>query len=76
VRQNFRLPRKFWKVVLVMQKRKLHAAAFLLDQEALLNNKSPQRLEPAEFRCRVADIEALTRLDFGDAVRGAAPIPD
>lgn len=76
VRQNFRLPRRFWKVVLVADARsRLKSAAFLLDQDSLLKSRAGLNMQPSEFRCGVADIERLTGLDFGEAVRDAAPIP-
>jgi DNA/RNA endonuclease G (NUC1) len=75
VRQNFRLPRRFWKVVIIADAQGgLRSAAFLLDQDALLQLRASRNLEPAEFRCRVADIEAATGLDFGEAIRNATPI--
>jgi DNA/RNA endonuclease G (NUC1) len=74
VRQNFRLPRKFWKIALVESGGELRSAAFLVDGEALLKNGASHAAKPGDFRCTVADIEALTRLDFGAAVRAAPPI--
>jgi hypothetical protein len=52
----------------------LKSAAFVLDQDALLKAKVPLGSKPSEFRCSVADIEALTRLDFGATVRKATSI--
>jgi DNA/RNA endonuclease G (NUC1) len=76
VRQNFRSPRRFWKVVVVADaQNNLRSAAFVLDQDALLKTRFPLDSKPSEFRCTVADIEALTTLDFGDAIRKAASIP-
>lgn len=75
VRQNFRLPRMFWKVVVVGDSpTELKAAAFVLDQETLLKTNAPPNMKPSEFRCSVADIEALTGLDFGDTIRNAKSI--
>jgi DNA/RNA endonuclease G (NUC1) len=75
VRQNFRLPRRFWKVVVIADDQgELKSAAFLLDQEALVQSRAARHLEPSESRCSVADVEAATGLDFGDAIRNAAPI--
>jgi len=75
VRQNFRLPRRFWKVVVTTDGGAgLRSAAFLLDQEALLQSRASRNLGPSEFRCLVGDIEALTGLDFGDAIRNAPPL--
>jgi DNA/RNA endonuclease G (NUC1) len=75
VRQNFRLPRRFWKVVVVTDAgHRLKSAAFVLDQEILLKTGAPLKSSPSEFRCSIADIEALTDLDFGETIRNAAPI--
>ena len=73
VRQNFRLPRRFWKVVIVADS-ELKSAAFVLDQDSLVKTNAPRNMNPSEFRCTVADIEALTGLDFGDAIRNAKSI--
>jgi endonuclease G, mitochondrial len=76
VRQNFRLPRRFWKIVIVADAQcKLQSGAFLLDQDALLKTKIPLGSKPSDFRCSVADIETLTGLDFGDTIRNANSIP-
>ena len=75
VRQNFRLPRRFWKVVIVADSAsELNSAAFVLDQDSLVKTNAPRKMTPSEFRCSVADIEALTGLDFGDTIRNARPI--
>jgi endonuclease G len=76
VRQNFRLPRRFWKVVIIADaQRSLKSAAFLLDQDSLSKAKTSLKPEPSRFRCSVAEIEVLTGLDFGDAIRNAPSIP-
>jgi len=75
VRQNFRLPRRFWKVVIVADAQsELKSAAFVLDQDVLSKAKVPLESKPSEFRCTVADIEAVTGLDFGATVRKATSI--
>jgi endonuclease G len=76
VRQNFRLPRRFWKLVIVADDQcRLTSAAFVLDQDSLLKSKVPLGSKPSGFRCSVADIEALTGLDFGVTIRNAPSIP-
>jgi DNA/RNA endonuclease G (NUC1) len=76
VRQNFRLPRKFWKIVTVLDtKGKLHSTAFVLDQEQLLRAGVPLKSEPSTFLSTVEEIEEMTGLDFGEAIRRASPIP-
>jgi DNA/RNA endonuclease G (NUC1) len=75
VRQNFRLPRKFWKIIAIADEyQQIQTAAFLLDQEALVKNKASLKLKSDEFRCSIAEIETQTGLDFGDLLRGASSI--
>jgi DNA/RNA endonuclease G (NUC1) len=75
VREAFRLPRRFWKVVVVAGRRgALRTAAFALDQDALVKSKPRSKLAPSTFLCTVADVEALTGLDFGKAIRNASQI--
>jgi endonuclease G len=75
VRQNFRIPRMFWKVVIFRdEQNKLKSAAFLLDQDSLLKNKASLSMNASEFHCSIPKIEALTGLEFSDAVRNAASV--
>jgi DNA/RNA endonuclease G (NUC1) len=72
VRQNFRLPQRFWKIVVNADaKGGLVVAPFLWEPAALAKRRMPLRANPAEFLSTVAAIEALTGLDFGEAIRGA-----
>jgi DNA/RNA endonuclease G (NUC1) len=76
VRQNFRLPRKYWKLVVVAgPRRRLSTAAFLVDQHTLQEQKAPSDLDPATFQTTVKDLEAETGLDFGERLRKAAQLP-
>lgn len=75
LRQNFRLPQAFWKIVVVrLHDGALAVAAFHFDQAALLARDDTATAEPGQFVSTVAHIEALTGLDFGGAVRDARPI--
>jgi DNA/RNA endonuclease G (NUC1) len=74
VRNNFLLPRRFWKVVAFRRDTgKLDIAAFYFDQEALLSNP-PTQWKPADFRVSIDRIQEQTGLDFGELVsHQAAP---
>lgn len=75
VRQNFRLPRRFFKLVVARRPSgELETAAFLLDQDALRDHP-PVRPEASRFRVEVKDLEAATGLDWGEAVRAAPEMP-
>ena len=75
VRENFRLPRCFWKVVLVKgSQERLESAAFWLDQNALLAASGGGAVDAQSFRTSVEEIERRTGLDFGNAVRKARQI--
>ena len=72
VRMVSRLPCGFWKVVVVAgNDGALSTASFAVNQEVLLKQKR-LKLPPDAFLCTVADIEKLTRLDFGKTIRKAA----
>lgn len=75
LRQNFRLPQAFWKIVVArLDDGALAVAAFHFDQAALLARGDAGSAEPGQFVSTVAQIEALTDLDFGAALRAAQPI--
>jgi len=74
---GFRVPMRFWKIVAWAAGGKLHATAMIADQRPVLT-KLPERAEVyadvsrvADFLSTVAEIESLTGLDFGDALRRA-----
>jgi endonuclease G, mitochondrial len=79
MRQSFRLPRAFWKLLVAQRDdASLATAAFWLDQttlEAALARR--HRVPPADlpgWRVDVATLERRTGLDFGAALRGARPL--
>jgi DNA/RNA endonuclease G (NUC1) len=79
MRQSFRLPRAFWKLVVVPTGGAgLATAAFWLDQTALEAALARRRGVPAAdlagWRIDVATLEARTGLDFGATLRAAAPL--
>lgn len=76
VRQNFRLPRCFWKLVLVRSESgALQSATFWFDQDVLTAGSQPGSDDAASYRCTLADLEARTGLDFGPEVRESESLP-
>ncbi|MGH3119132.1 MAG: DNA/RNA non-specific endonuclease, partial [Gaiellales bacterium] len=75
------VPKEFWKVVVYRQagkKRRLRALAFILSQEGLIANLPLEEFEVGPYRpfqVRVREIEARTKLDFGD-LSSADPLKD
>jgi endonuclease G, mitochondrial len=77
---GFRVPLKFWKIVLWAEKGKLRATAMVADQAPVLK-KMPEALPGGEafadtaavkdFLTTIAAIEKLTGLKFGPVVKGA-----
>lgn len=75
------VPKAFYKVVVCTDGQKLRAAAFLMSQQFQLNqlkgtpivdvNETLTTAEAKIFFCTVADVEALTGLDFGANVKTA-----
>jgi endonuclease G len=63
--KGFKAPRKFWKLVLRVEQRKLHATSLVADQSPLIDFKLPEALEPGGEELK------LTGLDFGAHVRAA-----
>jgi endonuclease G len=64
------LPRQFWKII-VMQgdDGAPNAVGFLLSQATLIADLPQENFDPGEFepfQVKIADIEQLTRLNFGD----------
>jgi endonuclease G len=79
LRQNFRLPRGFWKVVVAEgsarrtgQGGRLEAAAFVWDQETLLAAPVTLPAEPARFETTLEEIERRTGLAFDASLHEAA----
>jgi endonuclease G len=79
--KGFKVPRKFWKVVLRVDKGRLHATALLADQSPLIDHL-PEMVElgdeearriafekVAKYQVRIAELERQTGLDFGNLVR-------
>jgi DNA/RNA endonuclease G (NUC1) len=72
LRQNFRLPQGFWTIVAARRPDgTLAVAAFHFDQAALLALHDTSAAGPGDFISTVAQIEALTGLDFGSLLRDA-----
>jgi endonuclease G, mitochondrial len=75
------IPREFWKIVVYVkggEPRSLAAVAFILSQEGLIANLPLEEFEVGPYRpyqVKIREIEARTKLDFGD-LRGLDPLED
>lgn len=80
--QGFKAPREFWKIVIRVENRRLRATALLADQTPLIDYVPEAMLSDAEvarvsfekvrkYHVSVAEVEARTSIDFGEAVREA-----
>jgi DNA/RNA endonuclease G (NUC1) len=70
VRENFRLPRRFWKLVVFADAERrlpLKVAAYFFDQEALVKNP-PRQVEPATFQVSIDRLQLETGFVFDDWV--------
>jgi endonuclease G, mitochondrial len=65
---EFRIPRRFWKVVAVLPESRdsLSALAFVLSQAELIETVVAAPADAKDFQVSVAEVERLTELDFGD----------
>jgi endonuclease G, mitochondrial len=82
--KGFKAPRKFWKVVLRIEKGRLHATALVADQSPLIDFRLPEMLElsldeatrfsfdkVAKYQVSIMELQRQTGLDFGAGVRAA-----
>ncbi len=75
VRGNFRLPQRFWKLVVVRSARgELACAAFMFDQPALLAQNVPTSTAPGHFQVPLDLLKAETGFLF-EGLEGAARLP-
>jgi endonuclease G len=71
-RQNFRLPRSYWKVIAVSNPAHVQAAAFLWDERKRTAARSPRHLDA--WRVGITSIETETGLEFSETLRSAHEI--
>ncbi len=80
--KGFKAPREFWKLILRVENKALHATALVIDQsplidylpEAVRRGEVIERLpyeKIAKYHASLAELESRTRLDFGKEVRAA-----
>lgn len=71
--RGIKLPKEYWKVVVSRGDGKdLKAMAFRLSQESLIKDLPNEEFEEGPykpFQMKISDLEALTKLDFGDLRR-------
>jgi DNA/RNA endonuclease G (NUC1) len=62
---TFRVPRAYWKVVAVAAgRRKLSVAAYLMDQVAMVAQGIGRKIDLADYRIPLADLEKVAHLRF------------
>jgi DNA/RNA endonuclease G (NUC1) len=71
-RQNFRLPRKYWKVVAISNLIEVRIAAFLWDEQERPPALGQHSLKA--WRVEINSIEAETGLEFSETLRSAREI--
>ena len=84
--RGFKAPREFWKVIVRVEGGRLRATALCADQSPLIDHVPEATMTDAELRrvsfeqvrryhVSIAQLEARTDIDFGDAVRAADTHP-
>jgi DNA/RNA endonuclease G (NUC1) len=72
---TFRVPRAYWKLVVVRAPRgKLATAAYLMDQVAMLAQGVSNKIDLANYRIALADLEETARLRFPKSLHDAAAL--
>jgi DNA/RNA endonuclease G (NUC1) len=72
---TFRVPRAYWKVVVVPARYgKLATAAYLMDQEVMVAQHIERNIELASYRIALADLEKHARIYFPQLLHEAAEL--
>jgi endonuclease G len=72
---TFRVPRAYWKVVVVAALRgKLAVAAYLMDQVTMVEQRVSPRIDIANYRIELADLEKVAQLRFPKPLHAAAAL--
>jgi endonuclease G len=65
-RENFKIPKDFWKVAVMLKDNgELSATSYLQTQQNLINDLEFVYDEYKTYQVRITEIEAATKLDFG-----------
>ena len=74
-RDTFRVPRAYWKVVVVAAPRgRLAVAAYLMDQVAMVAQNVGRGIEIGDYRVTLADLERIAQLRFAASLHEAAAL--
>lgn len=72
---TFRVPRAYWKVVVVPAARgRLAMAAYLMDQAAMIEQKVSRKIDIADYRIELAELEKTAQLRFPKLLHTAAAL--
>jgi len=72
---TFRVPRAYWKVVVVpAPRRKLAMAAYLMDQVAMVAQGISRKIDIANYRVALTDLEKVAQLRFPKLLHDAAAL--
>jgi DNA/RNA endonuclease G (NUC1) len=70
-----RVPRAYWKVAVVAAPRgRLAVAAYLMDQVAMVAQDIGRKIEIADYRVTLADLEKVAQLRFAASLHEAAAL--
>jgi DNA/RNA endonuclease G (NUC1) len=74
---TFRVPRAYWKVVVVVKSGQgLAQAAYLMNQFEMLEAKGGRNFQLTDYRVSIKDLEQSTRLRFDDVFHRAAELTE
>jgi DNA/RNA endonuclease G (NUC1) len=73
-RDTFRVPRAYWKVAVVASSGRLAVAAYLMDQVAMVAQGIGPRIDIADYRVTLDDLEKIAQLRFAKSLHEAAAL--
>jgi endonuclease G len=73
-RDTFRVPRAYWKVVVVARRGRLVVAAYLMDQVAMVAQGIRPEIKIADYRVTLGDLEKVAQLRFATSVHEATAL--
>ena len=73
-RDTFRVPRAYWKVVVVARRGRLAVAAYLMDQVAMVAQGIRPEIKIADYRVTLGDLEKVAQLRFATSLHEATAL--
>ncbi len=75
-RETFRIPRKYWKVIVFKNSEQLAYTAFLMDQDEMEKKKITRDFDLKRYMVSIADLERTTKLTFDPILKEAVIVDD